>query len=75
MKALKFRELGPGEDSDFLRRANAAGYSIYSSDRFNYIAARRADTAGAQTWTITDAQILSHSPVETFGLHLDHVRA
>lgn len=75
LKKLKFGELGTGEDSDFLRRANAAGYSIFSSDRFNYIAARSDDTAGSQTWQISDAKILSYSKVESFGLHLDHVRA
>lgn len=75
IQELKFQALGRGEDTDLLRRAKNSGYSIYSTDRFNYIAVRRDDVENRHTWKIRDYEVLSYSNVETFGLNLEHVRA
>lgn len=72
-RRIKFRELNGGEDSAFLRDLAESGLSVYSSDRFNYIAVRHDNAA--HTWSITDEEILSYSTVETFSLDLKHVEA
>lgn len=75
MQELGFRALERGEDTDLLRRAKNAGFSIYSTDRFNYIASRKKDIEKGHTWKIRDNEVLGYSQVETYGLSLEHVRA
>ncbi|WP_288833570.1 glycosyltransferase [uncultured Corynebacterium sp.] len=75
IKKLKFRALERGEDTDLLKRAKTCGYSIFSTDRFNYVAVRKKDVGKSHTWKIQDNEVLSYSQVETFGLNLEHVRA
>jgi spore maturation protein CgeB len=46
---IRFNDRTQGEDSDFLRRSHAAGGKIYSSDHFNFIQFRAADSSH-HTW-------------------------
>jgi hypothetical protein len=46
---IRFPQRRVGEDTEFLRRADAAGLRIFSADRFNYVSQRRADLS-SHTW-------------------------
>lgn len=69
--AHPFRDLASGEDTQFLTDLRDSGKSIYSSDRFNYMAFRGDHSS--HTWKISDQEILSYSTVETYGPGLEHV--
>ena len=59
-----------GEDSDFLARLDRKGRKVYSSDSFNYLCIRGST---AHTWSISDAEILANSEIETIGKNIEHV--
>lgn len=65
-----FRELGRGEDTQFLRDVAAAGGRIYSADRFNYIQVRAAH---GHTWDVEASALKRNGIVESYGLNRDHV--
>jgi spore maturation protein CgeB len=54
---LKFEDLPRRVDTTFLDKVRASGGKVYSSDRFNFVSVRRADTA-SHTWKISDTEIL-----------------
>ncbi|USQ79879.1 glycosyltransferase [Ornithinimicrobium faecis] len=60
-----------GEDTTFQRALLAAGGSIYSADRFNFIQMR--GSSGDHTWSTEDEQILANGRVQAYGLVTDHV--
>ncbi len=55
--SIRFASLPRGTDSRFLEDCAAAGLDIFSTDRFNFMLHRRADTA-SHTWNIEDGEIL-----------------
>lgn len=67
---IPFSDRSKGEDSDFLARLELKGKSVYSADSFNYIAVRGGSS---HTWSISDAEILANSELETRGLNFKHV--
>ncbi|MGC0272885.1 glycosyltransferase family protein [Pseudactinotalea sp. Z1739] len=66
-----------GEDTGFLDAASAAGATIYSADRFNFIQHRRATTSGngdhRHTWNTTDTELLANADVQFYGHNPAHV--
>ncbi|MBI9114608.1 glycosyltransferase family protein [Sanguibacter suaedae] len=71
-RVVRFPPLRSGEDTGFLVSSLAAGSSIYSADRFNFVQVRRPGSF-AHTWTVSDAEILAGSDVQVAGLALGHV--
>ena len=69
-RAHPFAPVGRGEDSDFLTRVVESGASVYSSDRFNFVAIRHGRD---HTWDIADTHLMANGRVEAFGLNTDHV--
>jgi len=57
-RRLRFEDLPRRVDTTFLDKVRAAGGSVYSADRFNFVSIRRADP-GSHTWTITERQLLA----------------
>jgi hypothetical protein len=70
MQANPFPSLGVGEDTGFLRSAVAAGMSIYSADRFNYVQIR---TGSGHTWQVKDAELLASGDLKFYGGPYGHV--
>lgn len=66
----RFDALNLGEDMDLCDRARAAGLAVFSADRFNYVAARRPDTA-SHSWTITEQEYRIGASRVAPGLALD----
>jgi hypothetical protein len=67
---IRFAPLNVGEDVDLFERTRARGLTIFSADRYNYVAARRAD-AGTHSWSISDADVRIGSVRVARGLALD----
>lgn len=65
VRDLRFGDLPRAVDSDILDRAIAAGVSIWSADRFNFVSVRGEDRT-AHTWTVEDASFLTASGRLTF---------
>ena len=59
LKDIPFPERTIGEDSGLLKNASQAGCRIYSSDVFNFLQVRQADSS-THTWKIENAQYLKH---------------
>ena len=59
LKEIPFPERTIGEDSGLLKNASQAGCRIYSSDVFNFLNVRQADSR-RHTWKIENAQYLEH---------------
>ena len=55
---LRFDDLPRRVDTTFLHKVGAAGGSVYSADRYNFVSVRRADSAG-HTWKVTEQQLLA----------------
>ncbi len=55
---LRFEDLPRRVDTTFLDKVRAAGGSVYSADRFNFVSVRRSDPA-RHTWKITEAELLA----------------
>jgi hypothetical protein len=70
MQANPFPSLGLGEDTGFLRSAVAAGMTIYSADRFNYVQIR---TGSGHTWQVKDAELLASGDLKFYGGPYGHV--
>ncbi|RNL75513.1 glycosyltransferase family A protein [Nocardioides marmorisolisilvae] len=60
VRDLRFGDLPRAVDSDILDRSMAAGVSIWSADRYNYVSVRGEDNS-AHTWTVEDATFLTAS--------------
>ena len=75
-ETIQFPQRRIGEDTEFLRRATAAGLRIYSADRFSYVSQRRTDLS-SHTWHAEDAELLGSEMSKPFcsGLPLDHLEA
>jgi hypothetical protein len=73
---IQFPQRRIGEDTEFLRRATAAGLRVYSADRFSYVSQRRADLS-SHTWQAEDDELLGSEMSKPFcsGLPLDHLDA
>ncbi|MGQ9450385.1 glycosyltransferase family protein [Leclercia sp. TB492] len=56
---VKFQSRNRGEDTNFLSDCKKNNFIIYSSDKYNFIQMRYANTA-AHTWTIADDEYLSN---------------
>lgn len=56
----RFGDLPRAVDTDLLNRCRADGLTIYSSDRYNFLSMRMADTS-AHTWQVSDASLLTGS--------------
>lgn len=56
----RFGDLPRAVDTDLLNRCRANGLRVYSSDRFNFLSMRMADTS-AHTWKVSDASLLTGS--------------
>lgn len=67
---VPFADRTKGEDSALLMDLESKGRKVYSSDSFNYLCVRGNST---HTWTISEAEILANSIVETTGLNVAHV--
>ncbi|MBG6223456.1 spore maturation protein CgeB [Arthrobacter sp. CAN_A2] len=59
-----------GEDTAFLKGVAAAGGSIYSADRFNYVQMRNGS---GHTWQIGDAELLATGDLKFYGRPYEHV--
>ena len=55
---VQFPSRRVGEDTRFLNRARAAGFTVYSADRFNYISIRRTDL-DSHTWQVDADELLA----------------
>lgn len=66
---LRFADLQRGEDTDLQRRLVAAGGTIYSADRFNFVQVRGDH---AHTWQVDDALLLANSEVHSYGFSPGH---
>ena len=72
-RELRFSDIPRAVDTDLLNRAQAAGVSTYSSDRFNYVSIRGVDRH-AHTWTVEDATFMNKaSRVVFYGDPREHV--
>lgn len=72
-RELRFEDLPRRVDTTFLEKVHAAGGTVYSSDRFNFISTRKADASG-HTWGISTDEILARSSrVQFFGPAEHHV--
>ena len=60
LRRYGFSDIPRAVDTDVLTRLRADDGRIYSSDRFNFVSARRADTS-VHTWNVADAQMLTPS--------------
>lgn len=60
VRELPFEDLPRRVDTTFLEKIRAAGGSVYSSDRFNFVSTRTADASG-HTWGISTDEILTRS--------------
>ncbi len=67
---VRFGALNVGEDMDLCDRALAQGLGVFSADRYNYVAARRPDTA-SHSWTISEHEYRIGSVRVARGLALD----
>ncbi|WP_306418591.1 glycosyltransferase family protein [Arthrobacter pityocampae] len=67
---IPFKRIPRGEDTAFLRTASAAGGSIYSADRFNYVQTRNGS---GHTWQIDDSELLATSELKFYGRPYEHV--
>lgn len=54
---VKFHSRNRGEDTNFLKDCKASGFTVYSSDKYNFIQMRYKNTS-AHTWTIEDEEYL-----------------
>lgn len=54
---LRFQNLPRGVDVAFLRDIKSRGKQIFSADRFDHVAMRRADI-GSHTWKVSDEEFL-----------------
>lgn len=68
-RELSFAQRTLGEDTDFQKRAVAAGARIYSADRFNFVQVRGSHE---HTWSVDDEVLLANSDVHSFGFNPDH---
>lgn len=72
MLEAPFLDVGRGEDTAFLRGVVAAGGSIYSADRFNFVQMRSRASQG-HTWSVEETDLLATGVVSSFGLNDQHV--
>ncbi len=54
---LQFEDVNRGEDTQFLQACRAAGYRLYSADRFNFVL-HRAASLDDHTWKISEDEFL-----------------
>ncbi|HAL9390944.1 TPA: glycosyl transferase 2 family protein, partial [Escherichia coli] len=59
---IKFQSCNRGEDTNFLKECKMNGFTIYSSDKYNFIQMRYKNTA-AHTWQIQDEDYLKNCQV------------
>ncbi|GAA4505424.1 glycosyltransferase family protein [Brevibacterium yomogidense] len=69
-RSIRFEDVTRGEDSAFQRAAVAAGATLYSSDRFNFVQVRSA--TGAHTWSVEESELLGTGVVHGYGLAPEH---
>lgn len=62
---LRFEDLPRRVDTTFLEKVAAAGGTVYSADRYNFVSVRGADVEG-HTWKITDSELLAKPSAELF---------
>jgi hypothetical protein len=67
---VRFGALNVGEDADLCDHAMAQGLSVFSADRYNYVAERRTDH-DSHSWRIGDAEYRIGSVRVAAGLALD----
>nr|WP_247829202.1 glycosyltransferase [Arthrobacter antioxidans] len=70
VRKTPFPALQRGEDTAFLKRVAAAGGSIYSADRFNYVQMRNGS---GHTWQIGEAELLATGDLKFYGRPYEHV--
>ncbi|MBG6181389.1 glycosyltransferase family protein [Arthrobacter sp. CAN_A1] len=70
MRSLRFEDVRIGEDTAFLRRLIAAGGTVYSADRYNYVQVRRGS---GHTWQIDDSELLASCDLKFYGRPNEHV--
>jgi hypothetical protein len=59
-RELRFSDIPRGIDTDLLNRAQEAGITTYSADRFNFVVIRNADLS-THTWTIADSALMNRA--------------
>ncbi|WP_429144827.1 glycosyltransferase family protein [Aeromonas veronii] len=64
---VKFHSRNRGEDTNFLKDCKENGFTIYSSDKYNFIQMRYTNTS-AHTWTIEDAEYLKNCSLISNGM-------
>lgn len=62
---LRFEDLPRRVDTTFLEKVSAAGGTVYSADRYNFVSVRGASVEG-HTWKITDSELLAKPSAELF---------
>jgi hypothetical protein len=67
---VHFGALNLGEDVDLCARALARGLTVFSADRYNYVAVRRADAA-SHSWSIATDEYREGAVAVADGLALD----
>jgi glycosyltransferase involved in cell wall biosynthesis len=72
LRTYRFADLPAKVDTELLRRLRADGASVYSADRFNFVAVRRSDPR-THTWKISDAELLRSGQVAFHGDPAPHV--
>lgn len=69
-QALRFPEVGLGEDSAFLRSVISEGGRVYSASRFEFAQVRGG---ASHTWGASDYEILASARVQVAGHATNHV--
>ncbi|WNB85203.1 hypothetical protein [Cellulomonas sp. ATA003] len=69
---VPFPTLARGEDTGFLRAVVAAGATVYSADRYNFMQVRRAEPS-VHTWAVTESELLASADVQVFGVSTAHM--
>jgi hypothetical protein len=69
---VRFAALNLGEDVDLCAQAIERGHTVFSADRYNYVAVRRRDST-THSWTIADDDYRIGSERVAKGLALDQV--
>ncbi|MEQ7008236.1 methyltransferase domain-containing protein [Actinopolymorpha sp. B17G11] len=72
LRTYRFADLPAKVDTELLRRLRADGTSIYSADRFNFVAVRRSDPR-THTWKISDEELLRSGQIAFHGDPTPHV--
>ncbi|MFF5790426.1 glycosyltransferase [Paeniglutamicibacter sp. NPDC012692] len=72
MRSVRFPEMNRGEDTNFLAALTAAGGTIYSADRFNFLQMRSSEKL-RHTWSVEEIDLMATGVITSFGPNEQHV--